>query len=160
MREHAYWQLSLRETSMSLDEATEELRAALDRATRLRLVRADVPVGCYVSGGLDSSVIATLAGGGRGRVQTYSLRFSRAEYDEGEFQRLVVDRLGSDHRELAVSRGAIANAFPEVIRHTERPILRTAPAPLLLLSRLVRESNLKVVLTGEGADEMLAGYDL
>jgi asparagine synthase (glutamine-hydrolysing) len=160
MHEHAYWQLSLHETAMSLDDATAELRAALEHATRLRLVRADVPVGCYVSGGLDSSVIAALASGVRGRLRTFSLRFSDGEYDEGEFQRLVVERLGGEHRELAVTRADIAKVFPEVIRHTERPILRTAPAPLLLLSRFVRDCDHKVVLTGEGADEMLAGYDL
>jgi asparagine synthase (glutamine-hydrolysing) len=68
--------------------------------------------------------------------------------------------LGTDHVELAVSRAQIAEAFPAVIRHVERPLLRTAPAPMLLLARRVREAGIKVVLTGEGADEMLAGYDL
>src|SRR5207342_1756121 len=59
-----------------------------------------------------------------------------------------------------VSRRDIADAFPEVVEHAERPLLRTAPAPLFLLSRLVRDSGIKVVLTGEGADEMFGGYDL
>jgi asparagine synthase (glutamine-hydrolysing) len=69
-------------------------------------------------------------------------------------------RLGSEHSELMVSRSDIARVFPEVVRHTERPVLRTAPAPLYLLSQLVRQAGIKVVLTGEGADEMFAGYDL
>jgi asparagine synthase (glutamine-hydrolysing) len=72
----------------------------------------------------------------------------------------VVARLGTDHRELVVSRRDIAAAFPEVVYHAERPLLRTAPAPLFLLSKLVRDAGVKVVLTGEGADEMFAGYDL
>ena len=72
----------------------------------------------------------------------------------------MVQRLGSDHHEVVVSRNDIARVFPDVVYHTERPILRTAPAPLFLLSRLVREHGIKVVLTGEGADEMFAGYDL
>ena len=72
----------------------------------------------------------------------------------------MAERLGSDHREVLVSRGDIARVFPDVILHTERPILRTAPAPLYLLSKLVHEAGIKVVLTGEGADEMFAGYDL
>ncbi len=73
---------------------------------------------------------------------------------------LMAAHIGSDHREVVVSRADIARVFPEVVEHTERPILRTAPAPLFLLSKLVRDAGIKVVLTGEGADEMFAGYDL
>jgi asparagine synthase (glutamine-hydrolysing) len=68
--------------------------------------------------------------------------------------------IDSNHQEVLVRKGDIARVFPDVIRHTERPILRTAPAPLYLLSGLVRDSGIKAVLTGEGADEMLGGYDL
>ena len=68
--------------------------------------------------------------------------------------------LGSEHHEVAISRSQIADVFPQVIYHAERPILRTAPAPLFLLSDLVRTCGVKVVLTGEGADEMFAGYDI
>ncbi|TIT47199.1 MAG: asparagine synthase (glutamine-hydrolyzing), partial [Mesorhizobium sp.] len=132
-----------------------------EAATALRIVQADVPVGCYLSGGLDSSLVAALGRRYAGeRFQTFSLRFADAEYDETRFQRLVAGATGSEHHEVVVSRSDIAEVFPEVIYHTERPILRTAPAPLFLLSRLVREHGIKVVLTGEGADEMFAGYDL
>jgi asparagine synthase (glutamine-hydrolysing) len=145
----------------SLAEAVERVGAALEQAVRLRMLRADVPVAAYLSGGLDSSLVAAL---GR-RVQgeqflTFSLRFEDAEYDETPYQRAVVARIGSDHREVMVRRRDIAAVFPEVVAHAERPLLRTAPAPLFLLSRLVRDSGIKVVLTGEGADEMFAGYDL
>jgi asparagine synthase (glutamine-hydrolysing) len=106
-------------------------------------------------------VIAALAHRVHGpALRTFSLRFVDAEYDEGEYQRAMVARLASQHHEVAVSRADIAAAFPKVIRHAERPILRTAPAPMMLLARSVRDAGLKVVLTGEGADEMLAGYDL
>jgi asparagine synthase (glutamine-hydrolysing) len=145
----------------SIADATEALHQTLERATTLRLTRADVPVGCYLSGGLDSSVIAALAGRAHGDgMRTFSLRFEDAEFDEGPFQREMVRRLGSQHSDLVVSRADIATIFPTVIRHIERPILRSAPAPMLLLSRLVRDAGIKVVLTGEGADELLAGYDL
>jgi asparagine synthase (glutamine-hydrolysing) len=145
----------------SLESAAEEVRAALEEATRLRMLRADVPVGSYLSGGLDSSLIATLGLRAKGsRFSTFSLRFEDAEYDETAYQRLMAERLGSDHHEVVVSRGDIARVFPDVIRHTERPVLRTAPAPLYLLSKLVHDAGIKVVLTGEGADEMFAGYDL
>jgi asparagine synthase (glutamine-hydrolysing) len=145
----------------SLEDATDALRASLVRATTLRLLRSDVPVGCYVSGGLDSSVIAAFAHRMHGQhLQTFSLRFEDRELDESAFQHQMVRQLGSDHHEVAVSRADIAQVFPLVIRHAERPVLRTAAAPMLLLSRAVQRAGIKVVLTGEGADEMLAGYDL
>ncbi len=145
----------------TLDQAVEEVRAALDQATSLRMLRADVPVGSYLSGGLDSSFIAALGLQAKGsKFHTFSLRFADAEYDETPYQRHMAERLGSEHAELMVSRADIARVFPDVIRHTERPVLRTAPAPLYLLSQLVRQNGIKVVLTGEGADEMFAGYDL
>jgi asparagine synthase (glutamine-hydrolysing) len=145
----------------SLEDATKATLEALREATRLRMVRADVPVGSYLSGGLDSSIVAALAAHARGeRFKTFSLRFEDAEYDETEYQRLMVKYVDSDHSEVVVSRKDIADVFPTVIAHTERPVLRTAPAPLYLLSKLVRAAGIKVVLTGEGADEMFAGYDL
>ena len=145
----------------SIEEAAECVRSALERATRLRMLRADVPVGSYLSGGLDSSLVASLALAATGaQFHTFSLRFHDAEYDETGYQREMAARLGSEHHEVVVSRRDIAECFPAVIAHTERPILRTAPAPLFLLSRLVRQIGIKAVLTGEGADEMFAGYDL
>jgi asparagine synthase (glutamine-hydrolysing) len=145
----------------TLEDATEEVRAALEDATRLRMVRSDVPVGSYLSGGLDSSLVAALGLRAKGaQFSTFSLRFKDAEYDETPYQRLMSEHLGSDHHEVLVGREDIARVFPSVIAHTERPILRTAPAPLYLLSKLVHDSGIKVVLTGEGADELFAGYDL
>lgn len=144
----------------SLEDATEAVRASLQRATSLRLLRTEAPVGCYLSGGLDSSLVAALARSIKDDLQTFSLRFEDREYDETSFQRGVAARIGSEHREVLVSRRDIAEAFPAAVLHAERPILRTAPAPMMLLSRLARDSGIKVVLTGEGADEMFAGYDL
>jgi asparagine synthase (glutamine-hydrolysing) len=144
-----------------VDEATQRVRAALEKATSLRMLRADVPVGAYLSGGLDSSITAALGLRAKGdKFCTFSLRFEDPEYDETEWQRAMAGHLGSDHHEVLVSRRDIARVFPDVIAHTERPVLRTAPAPLYLLSRLVRDAGIKVVLTGEGADELFAGYDI
>ncbi len=145
----------------TLREATEAVAEALQRATALRMLRADVPVGSYLSGGIDSSLIAALGLRAKGaRFKTFSLRFADAEYDETPYQRLMARHLGSEHAEIVVGRRDIAAAFPEVVRHAERPILRTAPAPMYLLSKLVHDEGIKVVLTGEGADEFFAGYDL
>jgi asparagine synthase (glutamine-hydrolysing) len=145
----------------TLGDAVEEAGAALAEATSLRMLRADVPVGCYLSGGLDSSLVAALGLRAKGsKFLTFSLRFEDVEYDETRYQRLMADHIGSEHHEVVVSRADIARVFPDVIAHAERPVLRTAPAPLFLLSKLVHDAGIKVVLTGEGADEMFAGYDL
>src|SRR6185503_3447006 len=159
--EKAFFSPSYGGFSGSLQDAVDCVRSAVEDATRLRMLRADVPVGSYLSGGLDSSLVAALGRRFAGdRFQTFSLRFADAEYDETPYQRLMARQIGAEHHEVVVSRGDIAEAFPEVIRHAERPILRTAPAPLFVLSRLVRRHGIKVVLTGEGADEMFGGYDL
>lgn len=160
-----YWSLDYPDRdapSRHTDEraAAEELRALLTEATRIRM-RADVPVGSYLSGGLDSSIVAALAAGMvPGGLKTFSVTFDSPEHDESAFQQEMAGALGTDHRAVACGEGDIASVFPDVIRFTERPIIRTAPAPLFKLSGLVREAGLKVVLTGEGADEVFAGYDI
>jgi asparagine synthase (glutamine-hydrolysing) len=93
-------------------------------------------------------------------LKTFSIRFKDAELDEGVYQKEMVGRLGAEHEDVAVSVKDIGDIFPMVIWHAERPILRTAPAPLFLLSRLVRNAGYRVVVTGEGADEVVAGYDI
>ena len=142
-------------------QAAEELREKLEQATRLRMLRADVPVGVYLSGGIDSSVIGALVRRFHdGPLRTFSVRFEDGDFDEGAYQDEMVQRLGTDHQSVQVSADDICQAFPDVVWNTETPVLRTAPAPLFLLSALVRRSGYKVVLTGEGSDEFLAGYDI
>ncbi len=145
----------------SLEENGARVRQALVEATRLRFLRSDVPVGAYLSGGIDSSVTSAIISTYTSvPLRTFSLRFSDAEFDEGVFQGEMANRLGTEHMSLEVSASDICNVFPEVIWHGERPILRSGPAPLFLLSKYVRQSGYKVVVTGEGSDEMLAGYDI
>ncbi|MEO8017816.1 MAG: asparagine synthase (glutamine-hydrolyzing) [Pseudomonadota bacterium] len=144
----------------SYDEAAEELRALLTDAVRLQL-RADVPVGAYLSGGLDSSVIVAMIRAHSGmKLRTFSVGFDDPEFDERPFQQAMVDHVGTEHTSVQCSRADIGALFPKLVTHTETPILRTAPAPLMMLSQHVRSSGFKVVLTGEGADEVFAGYDL
>ncbi len=138
----------------------EEVEHLVADATRIRL-RADVPVGAYLSGGLDSSLIAAAAKRFvPERLRTFSLTFESPEFDESAHQREMVRALGTAHESVACTAGDIARLFPQAIRHGERPILRTAPAPLLALSDLAHRRGFKVVLTGEGADEVFAGYDI
>lgn len=162
-----YWKIdfSKGDSVKAVDAATErryldELRYLLLDATRLRL-RADVPVGAYLSGGLDSSITAALAQQCVGEsLSTFSVAFDDPALDESRFQSDVVGKLGTTHHTIRCSSSQISGEFPEVIRHTERPVLRTAPVPMFLLSKLVRENGFKVVLTGEGSDEFLGGYDI
>jgi asparagine synthase (glutamine-hydrolysing) len=144
------------------EEYAEELLALLVDAVKLRTVRSDVPVGAYVSGGLDSTAVASIVAQYTDQpVKTFSLAFEDAEFDESCYQRQVIEHLGlRDHHEVVCRANDIGEVFPEVIWHTEQPLVRTAPAPMLLLSRLVRQQGYKVVLTGEGADEVLGGYDI
>lgn len=137
-----------------------ELRELLLDATRLQL-RADVPVGAYLSGGIDSSVIAALIRNYSGNtLRTFSVTFDDAVFDESEYQRQMIDHLGTEHSNIRCTYSDIGEVFPDVVWHTEKPVVRTAAAPLFILSKLVRESGYKVILTGEGSDEILAGYDI
>lgn len=164
-RKAPYWTPSFpqrfQEASQDAGANADELRARLVEATRLRFLRSDVPVGAYLSGGIDSSVTAAvIARYTDAPLHTFSLRFADAEFDEGAYQQKMVETLGAKHEEIVVSASDIADVFPEVVRHAETPILRAAPAPLFLLSKFVHDSGFKVVVTGEGADEVLGGYDI
>ncbi|HEY5599805.1 MAG TPA: asparagine synthase (glutamine-hydrolyzing), partial [Candidatus Manganitrophaceae bacterium] len=137
----------------------DRLMELLDDAVRIRL-RADVPVGAYLSGGLDSSVIAALARRRCEGLKTFSIGFESEEFDETPFQSMAARSLRTDHQPFFCKTEEIGNAFPEAVWHIERPVVRAAPVPMMLLSRRVREVGIKVVLSGEGADEILAGYDI
>lgn len=161
---HQYWSLPYYGRDPiwtgSLAEAEEHLQYLLTDAVRLRL-RADVPVGAYLSGGLDSSIITSLiVRHFNNRLKTFSMRFQAAAFDETVFQDQLVEHLETDHCSVTVSTQQIREFLPEVIWHCEMPFLRTAPVPLWLLSRLVREHKFKVVLTGDGADEVFGGYNI
>jgi asparagine synthase (glutamine-hydrolysing) len=159
-----YWNPEFRSKSAEQDRSTdvlvEEFRSLLIDAVRIRL-RADVPVGAYLSGGLDSSVIAAVVRRyTSNRLSTFSIAFADEKFDESSFQQQMARELGTEHQVVRATHADIAGVFPDVIWHAEVPMLRTAPAPMFLLSRLVRSSGYKVVLTGEGADEFLCGYDI
>jgi asparagine synthase (glutamine-hydrolysing) len=141
-------------------EATEELKELLLDAVRVRL-RADVPVGAYLSGGLDSSIITSLISNKfNNNLRTFSISFKEEAFDETPYQREMVQHLKTDHSQILISNADIREHFPKVVWHCEKPLLRTAPVPMFLLSRMVRENQFKVVLTGEGADEIFGGYNI
>lgn len=164
IQRHLYWDWSFpvdgcyRKGSDS--ELAEELLSLLVDATRIRL-RADVPVGAYLSGGLDSSaLVALIHHYGDASLRTFSIGFEDGGLDESGFQRQMIEHVNADHSSIHCDTKAVGEAFYRTIYYTEAPVLRTAPVPMRMLSGLVREKNYKVVLTGEGSDEVLGGYDI
>lgn len=138
----------------------EKLKELLFDSITIRL-RADVPVGSYLSGGIDSSIISAIVKKyHNNKLKTFSVAFNDKGYDERSFQKMMVDHLGTDHKIIEASYENIGESFSDVVWFAEKPMIRTAPAPLFLLSGLVRNENFKVVLTGEGADEVFGGYNI
>lgn len=161
---YPYWTLDLapsRDIGRTSEKSlAEELLVLLRDATEIRL-RSDVPVGAYLSGGIDSTVITALARNRVGnKLRTFSIGFEDSEFDETSYQREASSFLETSHSDIRCTHQDISRIFPDVVWHAEQPIIRTAPAPLYLLSKLVHDSGFKVVLTGEGADELLGGYDI
>jgi asparagine synthase (glutamine-hydrolysing) len=143
-------------------EATADLRARVDHATKLRLM-SEVPVGAFLSGGLDSTVItaAMLAGGGgQGALKTFSVGYAGDDTqseDELAYARLAAAALGTEHHELRVGMREAADALPKIVWHLDEPVADPACVPLYFLARRAKE-QVTVVLSGEGADEALGGY--
>ncbi len=157
-----YWDLKFNgiDNSLTLEKSLKQFHELFYDAVRIRL-RADVEVAAYLSGGIDSSsTVAYIKDIEPGVLNTFSIGFDDRDFDESSYQSEAVRYFDTRHKSITCTSEEISQSFPKVIWHTETPVTRTAPAPMFLLSRLVRENNIKVVITGEGADEMLAGYDI
>jgi asparagine synthase (glutamine-hydrolysing) len=159
-----YWKMSFPHVDdleiKPIEFYTSKLEELVYDAVTIRL-RADVPVAAYLSGGLDSSIISSIVKRHHDNdLVTFSVTFSDPAFDETAFQNIMVSELGTDHRSITAGYSSIGEAFSDVVWYSEKPMIRTAPAPLYLLSGLVRSNNIKVVLTGEGADEIFGGYNI
>lgn len=141
------------------DYYIEELQQILFRSVKLRL-QADVPVGFYLSGGLDSSLIAAAIGkvSNNGRRHSFSIGFTDKEICETEYQRLVARHVSSAHHEIIFDESEVIQRLSSMIFHCECPVKETYNTCSMALSEAVRRAGIKVVLTGEGADEWFAGY--
>ncbi len=160
----AYWQLPIYKPSeykfTTIDSAIKEFENIFSDAVKLRL-RADVPVAAYLSGGLDSSVTTSfIKEVSPENLKTFSIGFTDKDYDETTYQNIASKYFNTDHFSITCSPEDIANKFKDVVWNAEAPLLRTAPTPMNLLAKNVREHNIKVVITGEGADELLGGYNI
>jgi len=144
----------------SFSDSIEKFRELFEDAVRIRL-RADVEVAAYLSGGIDSSVTTAFIKKIEPEVlNTFSIGFTDKVFDETNYQLEAAKYFNTNHVAFSCTSDEIGENFINTVIHAEFPILRTAPTPMYLLSKKVREHNIKVVITGEGADEMFAGYNI
>ena len=157
----SYWDFEYHpgDLDVSLSEAVYLLDNLLEEAVKIRL-RSDVAVGAYLSGGLDSTIILSYLRKLDVDLSTFSLTFADKQYNEATFQSDVTDYYSTRHHSVQADNYSIAENFIKCIRHTESPLFRTSPIPMMLLSGKVHEEGYKVVLTGEGSDEIFGGYDI
>lgn len=153
-----YWDIEeVREDSrIDFRTAVEETRRLLAESVRLRLV-SDVPLGVLLSGGLDSSsVVAAMSGNGVKRIKTFTVGFGE-KGDEFEYARLVSERFRTDHCELTIKPGNLIDTLEKIVWHLDEPIADGGAFATYLVSEVVKE-HVKVILVGEGADELFGGY--
>ena len=159
VRTECYWSPDYHKTDkMSESEWIVALRQRFDATVRSHLV-GDVPVGVLLSGGLDSSVVAAaMQTQMTNRIKTFSVGFADGGlYDERPFARKVAQHLGTDHHEVCIDVKEFMTALPSFVWHMDEPVADPASIPLYYVSRLAGE-QVRVVLSGEGSDELLAGY--
>ncbi|MEW2621374.1 asparagine synthase (glutamine-hydrolyzing) [Streptomyces sp. NPDC048106] len=141
-------------------EAAEGLLARLRRQVH-RLLHADVPVAAVVSGGLDSSLVAALAAEAHPALHTFTIGYKGEGWpgEERHFARQVADRIGAHHHEVELDPATLPDLLPDVVRHLGQPNADPITLPSLALFRAIRGAGFTVALTGDAADELLAGYD-
>jgi asparagine synthase (glutamine-hydrolysing) len=155
-----YWQLEFQpKISISEDEACGRLIELLDAAVKKRLM-SDVPLGVFLSGGIDSSsIVARMAAQmNAGDIKTFSISFKEESYDESPYARLVARHFGTDHHQIEVKSEDVPDALPDVLSMLDEPLADSSIIPTYLLSKFTR-NTVKVALEGSGADELFAGYD-
>ncbi|MBU1040517.1 MAG: asparagine synthase (glutamine-hydrolyzing) [Proteobacteria bacterium] len=155
----SYWTLPVPNETAQASEAelSERLLELLDKAVARRLV-SDVPLGVFLSGGLDSSLVAALMARHSDRVKTFSIGFTEGSYDESSYARLVAKRLGTDHYERILSARDCGALLPDIVSRFDEPMSDPSIVPTYLLSALTRE-RVTVALSGDGGDELFAGYE-
>ena len=160
LSEHRYWQVPVApaDDGRSMRECAEQVRADLIESVRSHLM-SDVPLGLFLSGGLDSSIIAAvMAALVREPIQAFNVSFADKDSDESPHARLVANAVGARSRGVVVTPEDFFRELPRLIWHEDEPIAFPSSVPLYFVSRLAREHGVKVVLTGEGADELFLGY--
>ncbi len=160
LQKKIYWDIPLEDNPLSertVDEWAEDLLAVLRDAVTKRL-RSDVPVGVFLSGGIDSSAITALAAQASSqRLRTFSVGFEESSYDESPYARLVAQQYGTDHHHEVLSASRTVKLLPDVMKILDEPFADASIAPTWLLSQFTAKS-VKVALGGDGGDELFMGY--
>jgi asparagine synthase (glutamine-hydrolysing) len=162
-RRWRYWRPSFGaeggKLALSFDEAKERLRELLEQSVKLRL-RSDVPLGVFLSGGVDSSTVAAICRRWlpTSELRTFSIGFEERAFDETSHARRVAQHLGTRHVEEVVSERVLLEVLPQVLAHQDEPLADSSLLPTTLVSRLARR-EVTVVLGGDGGDELFCGYD-
>lgn len=159
-----YWDYSYsKETELKTEDRNDfidQLESKMISSVKNRMI-SDVPISFYLSGGLDSSLIAGMAAKISNKsLNTFSIAFDDSNFDESEYQNYMSRYLGTNHQSVMFSKKQIPTIIKDVIYHTEVPLLRSGAFPMYVLADLVRSNDIKVVLSGEGSDELFGGYDI
>jgi len=162
IRDEKYWDMDYpymeERTELREEEYVEGVREQLMHAVQLRL-EADVPVACYLSGGIDScSILGLSAASQQSPVKAFTIGFDDKDYDETPIARQMAEATGADQDVMMLNAAHLYDNFAETVWHTERSIYNTLGVAKLLMSRHVNQAGYKVVVTGEGSDELFGGY--
>jgi asparagine synthase (glutamine-hydrolysing) len=156
LKSHRYWDYKFKPNNNSLKENAKFVRYLLDDSVRMRLM-SDVPLGAYLSGGLDSSAIVAIMSKYSDNVNTFNVSFNGTEFDESKYAELVADKFNTNHTQIDIELDAI-KVLPDVLWHLDEPIADAATIPVFLMSKETKKVA-TVVLTGEGSDEIFGGYE-
>ncbi|GHO91683.1 asparagine synthetase B [Reticulibacter mediterranei] len=158
IRETCYWDYTFSRTEQrSIEEYIQNIKQHIYRAVEERMI-ADVPVGALLSGGVDSSIISgVMSRLSRHKVETFAVGFDHPDYSELPYARLVADHFGTNHHELLVQSSDLTRYWPQLTWHRDEPVSEPSDLGIYLVSKLARQ-YVKVVLSGEGGDELFAGY--
>ncbi len=156
-----YWDIQSLPIYESEDFIVNKLRSILEESVSSQLI-SDVPIGVYLSGGIDSSTVAAIMSKfSKEPIKTFSVGFEvdnkYNDFNETKYARLVADKYNTDHKEVTIGSN-ILKTLPEIIYHLDNPIAFETSLPLYHLSKLARQKNVKVILTGDGGDELFFGY--
>ena len=151
-----YWDVSFGNEDKSLESCKKSIAELLEDSVNKRLI-SDVPLGAFLSGGIDSSIIVGLMSKFSDKVKTFSVGFEESGYSELDYARRAADYLGTNHQDIIIDSDKFIKAIPKMVYHLDEPIADSAAIPTYYLSELARK-KVKVVLTGEGGDELFGGY--
>ena len=157
LSKHRYWKLNTSfKSKLSFEKSLDKLDSLLNSSVKTRLI-ADVPVGLFLSGGIDSSLIAYYAKKFNNDITTFTVKFSNQSYDESNYAKIVSEHLGLKNRSISISNQELLNSLESIENNIDEPINDPSIIPTYLISKFAKES-VKVVLSGDGADELFSGY--